>query len=164
MKLDQRLIALIAAVVLFGGGWVLKNVNIGPTPAPGPDGKPAPVITDEEVTWAVSPPKMLIVQNTEDQTPNIGAAINSTLWRIPFEDLGGDLVILDPTDDDGQPADIKDQPKWVASALRKVPTDEKRLPYFVYAYRGSIRRGTIPDSEDGAVAFVNKIISFLESK
>lgn len=162
MKLDQRVLALVAAIVLIGGGWLLKQRDTVPAPTPGPDGKP--VITDEEITWAVSPPKMLIVRNSESQTTNTGAAINSTLWRIPFEALGGDLVIIDPTDDDGQPMDIKDQPKWVASALRKVPTDDARLPYFVYAYRGSIRRGTIPNSPEGAVAFVNKIVSFLESK
>lgn len=139
----------VAILIIIIGAW-LKSES---TPQ-----------NDDNVTpseaWIDGPPKLLIVDETNKRGLYQGIAINSTDWRNPFKDAGGQVVYFDPIDDDdGEKTPIDSMPVWFPKALKRVNLD--KLPYFVYASQGKVSVGHIKNSKEGADEFISKIVTRL---
>lgn len=112
-------------------------------------------------SWMKGVPKLLVVDETASRGVHQAMAINSTLWREPFEKQGGQYVHYDPANDEGGENAItlgKDYP-WFPLALRRA--DQSKKPYFVYASQGKVSVGHVKNTPEGCDEFIDKLKSRL---
>jgi hypothetical protein len=91
------LVVLVAAVLAAKRGSLLAPAVVSPIAEPGLH--------------------VLIIEETSARTPELGSVIHSAQWQALV--APGNWRILDPVDDNGQPADLSQlEPKWRDAAAR----------------------------------------------